>query len=98
MFKAYDEEKLIENAKAMGEYFIDKLNNIESDKITEVRGKGLLIGIELAPEAAKQVFTGLFDKGYLTSLCGGTTIRIAPPLTINKDDIDGFAAALEAVI
>lgn len=98
VFKAYDEEKLIENAKAMGEYFIDKLNNIESDKITEVRGKGLLIGIELAPEAAKQVFTGLFDKGYLTSLCGGTTIRIAPPLTINKDDIDGFAAALEAVI
>lgn len=98
VLKAYDEERLVENAKAMGEYFITSLNKIKSDKITEIRGKGLLIGIELKPEAAKQVFDGLFEKGYLTSLCGGTVIRIAPPLIVNKDDIDGFTAALKAVL
>lgn len=98
VFKAYDEEKLVENAKAMGEYFTEKLTALNSDKITDIRGRGLLIGIQIKDEIAKDVFTALFEKGYLTSLCAGNTLRIAPPLIITKEDIDGFVDALESVL
>lgn len=98
VFEAYEKENLVENAKNMGEYFISELNKIKSDKITEIRGRGLLIGIELKEEVAKAVFTELFNNGYLTSLCGGTTIRLAPPLIIKKADIDGFIEAFTEIL
>ena len=98
VFEAFEKETLVENSKVMGEYFMSELLKINSDKITEIRGRGLLIGIELKEENAKPVFTELFNKGYLTSLCGGTTIRLAPPLIITKDDIDGFIAVLKDIL
>ena len=98
VFEAFEKENLVENSKVMGEYFMSELMKIKSDKITEIRGRGLLIGIELKEENAKPVFTELFNKGYLTSLCGGTTIRLAPPLIITKDDIDGFIAVLKDIL
>ena len=97
VFKAFDEGNILENVRAVGAYLKEKLEKEMSQsggKITDVRGRGLLIGTELAPDIAGQVFNGLFEQGYLTSLCGGTTIRIAPPLIITKSDADGFAAAL----
>lgn len=101
VFKAFDEENLIENAKNIGAYLKDKLLAVAKtcpDKIKEVRGRGLLIGIELDAAIAKDVFSALFDKGYLTSLCGGTTIRIAPPLIITETDADGFVSALADIL
>lgn len=101
VFKAFDEENIMENVRLVGAYLKEKLEKemLESGgRITDVRGRGLLIGTELAPDIAKKVFTGLFEKGYLTSLCGGTTIRIAPPLIITKQDADGFENALHTVI
>ena len=98
VFEAFEKENLVENSKVMGEYFMSELLKINSDKITEIRGRGLLIGIELKEENAKPVFAELFNKGYLTSLCGGTTIRLAPPLIITKDDIDGFIAVLKDIL
>ena len=94
----FEEEKLIENAKEMGEYFkseLLKLQDRHTDKITEVRGVGLLIGIELNPEIAKNISKKLFEDGFLVSLCGGTTIRVAPPLIITKKEIDVFIKELE---
>ena len=101
VFEAFEKEKLVENSKAMGEYFLGKLNALKdrSDgKITEIRGRGLLIGIELEKEIARDVFGGLFDCGYLTSLCAGDTLRIAPPLIITENDIDGFVDTLGKVL
>ena len=101
VFKAFDEEKLVENSKAMGVFFMEELSKLKekyADKIKEIRGKGLLIGIELDEKIAKTVFTKLFDKGYLTSLCGGVTLRIAPPLIIKKQDICGFTDMLDNVL
>lgn len=101
VFKAYDEENIPENARETGAYLKEKLEKEMAEsggRITDVRGRGLLIGIELAPDIAKQVFGGLFEQGYLTSLCGGTTIRIAPPLILTKEEADGFADALHTVI
>ncbi len=101
VFEAFEKEGLVENAKAMGEYFAEKLENLKAKadgKITEVRGKGLLVGIELKAEIAKDVFGKLFDNCYLTSLCSGDTIRVAPPLIITKSDIDEFVGTLEQVL
>lgn len=101
VFEAFDKEKLVENAKAMGEYFEKKLTELKNSsggKIKEIRARGLLIGIELDEAIAKKVFAALFEKGYLTSLCGGTTIRIAPALIIKEENIDDFVSALSDVL
>lgn len=100
VFEVFEKENLVANAKEVGAYIIDKLNEIKAadSRIKEVRGRGLLIGIEIDEAVAKDIFSGLFEKKYLTSLCGGTTIRIAPPLNITKEDADGFIAALKSVL
>lgn len=96
-----EDENLIENANKMGTFFKEKLLKLQSkhsDRITEIRSAGLLIGIELKTEIAKAVFNKLFNDGFLTSLCGGNTIRIAPPLIINKLDIELFVSELDTVL
>ncbi len=97
----FDEEKLVENSAKMGEYFKAKLNSLMTkypDRIKEVRGSGLLIGIEFDAAAAKEVFDKLFENGFLTSLCGGTAMRLAPPLIITEKEIDLFANKLEEIL
>lgn len=101
VFDIFEKEKLVENAAKTGKYFMEKLRALMSEsggKITEVRGEGLLIGIQLQDEIAKGVFGKLFEKGFLTSLCGGNTIRIAPPLILTENEADMFTAALGEVL
>ncbi|MBQ9598643.1 MAG: aspartate aminotransferase family protein [Clostridia bacterium] len=101
VFDIFEKEKLVENAKEVGAYFKEKLNELKDNsdgKITEVRGEGLLIGIQLKDEIAKDTFKKLFNKGFLTSLCGGNTIRIAPPLILKKEEADLFVDALKGVL
>ncbi len=101
VFDIFEKEGLVENAKKMGALFkerLEKLREKHSDKITDVRGAGLLIGIELKPDIAKDVFNGLFKAGFLTSLCGGDTIRIAPPLIITNLDVELFVSELDTVL
>ena len=100
VFEAIEKEKLLQNCETMGKYFMEKLEALKeahSDAVVEIRGAGLLIGIELKADIAKDVFNKMFDKGYLTSLCY-VTLRIAPPLIITKEDIDGFVEALDSVL
>ncbi|MCG2817315.1 MAG: ornithine--oxo-acid transaminase [Candidatus Aminicenantes bacterium] len=84
------DEKLVENAAGMGAYFIHKLNAIKSRHIQEVRGRGLLIGIELKPEAggARRFCEALEKKGILCKETHENVIRFAPPLIIRKKDLD----------
>lgn len=101
VFKAFDEENILENVREVGGFLmveLEKLKDGSDGKIKQIRGKGLLIGIELLQEIAAEVFEKLFDSGYLTSLCGGKTIRIAPPLIITKEDAAGFVSALGKAI
>lgn len=101
VFDIFEKEGLVENAKKMGLLFKERLEKLKekyNDKITEVRGAGLLIGIELRPDIAKDVFNELFKAGFLTSLCGGTTIRIAPPLIITNLDVELFVSELDTVL
>ncbi|MEM3341561.1 MAG: ornithine--oxo-acid transaminase [Thermoplasmata archaeon] len=84
------EEKLDKRAEEMGKYFMDKLKEIKSPKVKEIRGKGLLVGLELKPEAgkARPVCEKLMGMGILAKDTHEQTIRFAPALVIEKKDID----------
>ncbi len=84
------EEGLIENARLMGEYFQERLAEIPSPHVKEVRGKGLLIGVELKPEAggARRFCEALQNRGILCKETRQHVIRFAPPLIITRAEID----------
>ena len=88
--KVLVEEGLIENAASMGTYFLEGLKQISNPYIKEVRGKGLMIGMEFYPEAggARQYCEKLINKGLLCKETHDHIIRFAPPLIITKDQID----------
>jgi len=84
------EEGMIENAADLGGYFIDALRSLGNPKIKEVRGKGLMIGIEFHPEVggARQYSEKLMAEGLLCKETHDHIIRIAPPLVITRNDVD----------
>jgi ornithine--oxo-acid transaminase len=84
------EEKLVENSAELGNYFLEKLKTIKSKHIKEVKGKGLLIGIELNQEAggARRFCEDLKEEGLLCKETHKHVIRFAPPLIIKRDDLD----------
>ncbi len=92
-----EKEGLVEKSKAMGAYFMEKLQALENDKIREVRGLGLMIGIELKEKAGKYVQL-LMDRGVIALMAGATVIRFLPPLVITREEIDTVVAALAEVL
>ena len=89
-------EHLMENALKVGEYLIQELKNIS--QIKEVRGCGLMIGIEFE-EPIKEIRTKLlFEKKIFTGVTGTHTIRLLPPLCLSKQDADLFLTNLKSVI
>ncbi len=94
------EENMVENAARMGEYLQDQLAEIPSPHVKEVRGKGLLIGVELKPEArgARRFCEALRDRGILTKETHLNTIRFAPPLIIDQETIDWALPAIREVL
>ena len=87
--KVLQEEKLVERAAEQGAYFLAKLKTIRSHHIKEVRGIGLLIGIELEPEAggARRFCEALKTEGFLCKETHDNVIRFAPPLIIKQKDL-----------
>jgi ornithine--oxo-acid transaminase len=94
------DENLIENAHEMGEYLMQRLRDINSPHVKEVRGRGLLIGVELHDEAggARRFCEALMERGLLCKETHHTVIRFAPPLVITKADIDWALEHIEAVL
>ena len=90
------EEGLIEAAKEMGDYFIAALNQLSSPLIKEVRGKGLLLGVEFFADkvAARTVCERLMQKGILSKETHETVVRFAPPLIITREQIDEAVQSL----
>jgi ornithine--oxo-acid transaminase len=92
-----EDEKLIDRSNELGQYMIEELRKIDSDLITEVRGRGLWIGIDLK-QAARPYCYKLKDYGVLCKDTREETIRIAPPLVISKEDIDWAVSKFKAVL
>ncbi|GAB4496850.1 MAG: ornithine--oxo-acid transaminase [Anaerolineales bacterium] len=88
--KVLREEKLAERAAELGAYFLEQLSEIPSPHVKEVRGKGLLIGVELKREAggARRFCEVLKSKGILAKETHDNVIRFAPPLVIDKETIN----------
>ncbi len=98
--KVLVEEGMVENSAKMGDYLMGKLRTIQSPHIKEVRGKGLFIGVELYPEAggARRFCEALMTRGLLCKETHRHVIRFAPPLVIQKDDIDWAFERVEEVL
>jgi ornithine--oxo-acid transaminase len=94
------EENLAERACVLGAYLILRLRALAHPAITQVRGRGLLVGIEIEPgfAGARQVCEGLMEEGVLTKDTHGTVVRLAPPLIVTREQIDQTVDALARVL
>ena len=95
-----NDERFSERSYELGAYLRDRLSSIQSPAIREVRGKGLLIGLELDPSVvkARAVCERLKERGLLCKETHEVTVRFAPPLIISRADIDWAAEQVAAVL
>ncbi len=98
--KVIRDEHLVERSAELGEYFLSQLKMIQSRHIKEIRGKGLLIGIELNPEAggARRFCEALMKQRILAKETHQNVIRLAPPLIIDKKTIDWALPRIKKVL
>jgi ornithine--oxo-acid transaminase len=94
------EERLPERAAELGERLMAGLAAIASPPVQDVRGKGLLVGVEIDPAraSARRVVDGLLARGVLSKDTHGTVVRFAPPLVIASDEIDFAVEALRETL
>lgn len=98
--KVLQEEGMIENAAEMGAYFVDGLRSMADNRVADIRGRGLLIGMEFIPEAggARQYCEKLMGAGILCKETHDNIIRFAPPLVISRDDVDWALETIKKAI
>ena len=89
------EEGLVKNAKTLGKKWMSDLKKIESSDIADVRGMGLIIGVEMK-EHAKDVQSSALESGMLVNVCHGNTVRLIPPLILKKEEADRFTKHLSS--
>jgi 4-aminobutyrate aminotransferase len=103
------EEKLLENAAKQGAYIMKRLEELKarSEIVGDVRGKGLMIGLEIvedkkskkpAPEKVKEIMMRSWKRGVAVITCGTSTIRIAPPLVITRELVDSALDIIEDTV
>ena len=97
--KALTEDGLIENSEKMGKLFREGLEKLKENHtmIREIRGKGLMIGIEMKFEV-RDILMGLIKKGVLMLYSGRNILRILPPLVISEEDVTKVLHALDTII
>ena len=94
---AFDEEDILANVNEVGEYFLSELKKLDKEVIADVRGKGLMVGLELTKPGAEYV-DKLREKGFLINCTADKVLRFVPPLIIGKEDIDKFVKALDETL
>ncbi len=92
-----EEDSLLDNVNEVGDYFIEELKKLDKEIIADVRGKGLMVGLELAKPGAEYV-DKLREKGFLINCTADKVLRFVPPLIITKKDIDEFVKALDEIL
>ena len=94
---AFEEENILDNVNEVGEYFISELKKLDKEIIADVRGSGLMVGLELAKPGAEYV-DKLREAGFLINCTAGNVLRFVPPLIITKEEIDEFVKALDEIL
>ncbi len=92
-----EDENLIENAATQGSYLLDRLRDMDIPELYELRGRGLMIGIEFKRPAKEIRSRLLFDEHVFTGAAGTNTIRLLPPLCITREQCDLFLHKLQRV-
>ena len=89
-------ERLAERARVLGEHLMTSLRALGHPAIAEVRGKGLLVGVEIDPAfaSARAVCEAMMQHGVLTKDTHHTVVRLAPPLIVTRDQLDATVHAL----
>ncbi len=96
VFDIMKSENLVENSREVGARWMADIRSLESDKIKEVRGYGLIIGIEMeSNETAVGIQKACREDGILVNVCHGNVVRLIPPLIINDEQKDRFTSILE---
>jgi ornithine--oxo-acid transaminase len=95
--KVIVEERLAERSAELGAYALERLKQMSSPEIVEVRGRGLWLAIELNV-AARPLCEALRDRGVLCKETHEKVIRIAPPLMISREDLDFGLGQIEAAL
>ncbi|MFO8034272.1 MAG: aminotransferase class III-fold pyridoxal phosphate-dependent enzyme, partial [Candidatus Bipolaricaulota bacterium] len=80
-------ENMVENSRRLGEYMRQELRKLTNPLISEIRGKGLFVGVELASKA-RPYCEALKDEGLLCKETHENVVRFAPPLVITKEELD----------
>lgn len=94
-----ERENLVQNSKDLGAKWRKKISSIGSDKIKDVRGYGLMIGVEMdSPETASNVQAVCRENGVLVNVAHGKTVRLIPPLIIDEGQTDVFTDMLADII
>jgi predicted acetylornithine/succinylornithine family transaminase len=93
----FEKENVLENCREQSEYLFAKLRKIPSKNIVEIRGRGLMLGIVLNANVASAK-TECMKKGLLVLSAGENVIRLLPPLTVSKNDIDAAVSIIENVL
>ena len=96
-----EKEQLIENVKNVAMHFSKRLDELMSEpnsKISAVRVKGLMIGIDFKEPVAAEVKVQLFERRYIVGNVGASTLRLLPPLIVTKEEVDGFIEVLGGVV
>ena len=94
------EEKLADRSREMGDYLLGKLRELESPFISDIRGRGLFVGIEIDPAhgTAREICEALMDRGLLSKETHETVVRLAPPLVIKGEEIDWAVDQIREVL
>ena len=91
------DENILDNVNEVGDYFISELKKLDKDVIAEVRGKGLMVGLELTKPGAEYV-DKLREAGFLINCTADKVLRFVPPLIITKEEVDKFVKALDEIL
>lgn len=96
MMTILHEEQMVENAARVGAYFKDQLVSLQKSTgvISEVRGMGLMLAIELKVEIAKEIVLSCLERGYVVNSIGESVLRFLPPLSISTREVDGLLEVL----
>jgi acetylornithine/succinyldiaminopimelate/putrescine aminotransferase len=93
------EEGVLENCRKVGEYFLSKLGELKEkhSRIREVRGRGLILAVELTVPGAEFVLKCM-EKGLLINCTNGNVLRFVPPLILTRQDVDRAVGILDEAL
>jgi acetylornithine aminotransferase len=91
----FEEEHLVENARVVGDYLINEIKQLNSDRIKDVRGRGLMIGIDLDVPHQEVRKPLIYEQHCFTGCAGTNILRLLPPLCLTKAEADDFITRLK---